>query len=321
VKQPYLGIAASALVIAFSLAFISLFSFPLLAGWVSYLLQCLIPAQIMVTVLWKCEPPVKGLVLVLATVLAGVVIAPILFYTIGDGISPPTPMLIHFTVISVVTMFWLSIIWGGWPFSAWMANPIAVGIATWAACYAVTVVSFRLFLNYDVGGPGLFNAWSALTVQVTALVVMFVMLNFDLQAVMKQPFMGMVWTVIALGGGLILFQLGTGVAGMDPVVFLTRVPIPFIFGTIIVVNMLQNSLFGRLTQPLKGIANTVAAAIIGSALAQMYGALAATVTGQLLSGPPTYEFEVWVASSLLSVTFPFLIFFGEFFRFWPLKTT
>jgi hypothetical protein len=329
VKQPLLGFLASVLVIASSLAFISLFSFPVLAGWVSYILQCLIPAQIMVAILWKGEhpsfarrlrQPLKGVVLVLVTALAGVVIAPTLFYLIGEGIAPPTPMLIQFTVISVVTMFWLSVIWGGWPFSAWNFNPTAAAIATLAACYALTFVSCRLFLAPD----GLFNAWSALTVQVTGLVVMFVMLNFDLwplvrqQAVMRQPLLGLVWTAIALGGALILFELGTGMAGMDPVVFLTRVPIPFIFGTIIVVNMFQDSLFGRLTQPLKGIANTVASAVIGSALAQMYGALAATVTGPLLSGPPTYEFEIWVASSLLSVTFPFLIFFAEFFRFWPL---
>jgi hypothetical protein len=323
VKQPLLGIVASTLVIAFSLAFISLFSFPVLAGWVSYILQCLIPAQIMVAILWKGEhpsfarrlsQPLKGLVLVLVTGLAGVVIAPTFFYLIGGGVSPPTPGLIQFTVVSVVTMFWLSIIWGGWPFSAWTAKPVAAGVVTLAVCYVLTVASFRLFL----APHGLFNAWSALTVQVTALVVMFVMLNFDLGP-RAQPLRGLVWTALALGGGLILFELGTGMAGMDPVVFLTRVPIPYIFGTIIVGNMFQDSLFGRLTQPLKGIANTVAAAVVGSALAQMYGALAGAVTGPLPSGAPTYEFEIWVASSLLSVTFPFLIFFAEFFRFWPLK--
>jgi hypothetical protein len=27
--------------------------------------------------------------------------------------------------------------------------------------------------------------------------------------------------------------------------------------------------------------------------------------------------EIWLASALLAVTFPFLIFFAEFFKFWP----
>ena len=67
---------------------------------------------------------------------------------------------------------------------------------------------------------------------------------------------------------------------------MVTVPIPFIFGTIFVLNMLQGSLFAKLTQPLKGVLNTVAAAIIWAALfALMYRALAPTVTGKLDAGP------------------------------------
>jgi len=335
-KQPLLGIIASTAVIGVSLFFISLFSYASLSGWVSYILQCLIPAQIMVGVLWKCEhpsfaqkqqQPAKGLLLLLITLLAGSVIAPAFFYVAGGGIAPPTPMLAHATIISVAIMFWLAIIWGGWPFNAIIRNPVASGIATLAAGYGITLVVFRIFFDYGFmrGAPvyvasldphGLFNAWSALVVGVTALSVMFLMLHFDLWPlpIMKQPLLGIIWTAIALTAGGLLFQFGT-----DPVEFLVRVPIPFIFGTIIVLNMLRNSLFGKLAQPVKGLANTAAAAIIGTALAQLFRALAPHVTGPLTSGPPAYESDIWLASALLSVTFPFLIFFAEFFRFWPLE--
>jgi hypothetical protein len=50
----------------------------------------------------------------------------------------------------------------------------------------------------------------------------------------------------------------------------------------------------------------------------MYGALAPTVTGNLTIGPPGNDFERWLASALLAVTFPFLIFYAEFFKMWPL---
>jgi uncharacterized membrane protein AbrB (regulator of aidB expression) len=105
---------------------------------------------------------------------------------------------------------------------------------------------------------------------------------------------------------------------IDVMVFLVTVPIPYIFGTIIVLNMLQNSLMSKLTQPAKGVANAVLVAIIGTVLAQVYRALSPVVTGTLHSGPPTYDMEIWLASALLAVTFPFLIFFAEFFKFWPL---
>jgi hypothetical protein len=43
------------------------------------------------------------------------------------------------------------------------------------------------------------------------------------------------------------------------------------------------------------------------------------VTGRLHSGPPTYDFEIWLASALLAVTFPLLITSAVFFEFWPFK--
>jgi hypothetical protein len=51
----------------------------------------------------------------------------------------------------------------------------------------------------------------------------------------------------------------------------------------------------------------------------MYGALSSTVTGVLKPGPPTNDFEIWLATALLGITFPFLIFFAEFFKMWPLQ--
>jgi hypothetical protein len=139
--------------------------------------------------------------------------------------------------------------------------------------------------------------------------------------IMQQPVLGIVWTMIALAIGALAFYIGVDVMHMDVVHFLVTVPVPFIFGSIVVLNMLQNSLFASLTQPLKGIANTIAIVVIGVGLSRVYGLLAPMVTGTLNAGPPAYDFEIWLASALLSVTFPFLIFYAEFFKFWPLATS
>ncbi len=45
--------------------------------------------------------------------------------------------------------------------------------------------------------------------------------------------------------------------------------------------------------------------IVGLALAKLYGAIAPSVTGNLVEGPPTNDYERWLASALLGVTFPF----------------
>ena len=132
-KQPLLGVAATTIIIVISLAFMSLFDFATFAGWVSYGLIAIIPMEIVVGITWGAKQPGfaaaqpqphRGLLLVLVTVAAGVVIGPVYFFTIGGGIGPPTPMLMHAGIVSVVVMFWLAIMWGGWPFSL-LKNPIA----------------------------------------------------------------------------------------------------------------------------------------------------------------------------------------------------
>jgi hypothetical protein len=171
----------------------------------------------------------------------------------------------------------------------------------------------------------MFNANSALVFYVTAVAVLFLLLHFDLwpfttsPALMKQPVLGIVWTLVALAIGGLAFYLGVNVRGMDPMAFLVTVPVPFIFGTIVVLNMMHGSIFAKFNQPLKGLLNTVTAAVIGSVLAAMYGMLAPTLTGRLAQGPPGYDYERWLASALLAVTFPLLIFFAEFFKMWPLN--
>jgi hypothetical protein len=228
------------------------------------------------------------------------------------------------------------IMWGGWPFTALIKNTLLAGVVLVAACYAVNYLLFRFFFNYEFmrGAPvyvpsldphGMFNAWYALVFYMAVIGVMFLMLHFDLwpltksASLMKQPMLGLVWTLIALVVGGAAFYLGVYVVGMDVVAFMIRVPVAFIFGTIVVLNMLQASLFAKMTQPLKGIMSALAASVIGVALSLAYGDLAPTLTGQLSAGPPGYDFERWLASALLGVTFPLLVLYAEFFRFWPLQ--
>lgn len=343
-KQPLLGIVATALVIIVALLFISLFELPVFTGWVAYFLLCVIPMQIITVVLWGSNPgfaarqqqPVKGVTLTISTLVVGVIVAIVSFVTIGGGMSPPTPMLAMCSIVSVVITFWAAIMWGGWPFTALFKNPIVAGLTTLVACYVVNYLLFRIFFDYGFmrdapvyvaaqDPQGMFGAWYSLVFYLTCLSVMFLMLNFDLwpltkfPAVMRQPRLGAVWTLIVLILGAVVFYIGVGVLAMDPVAFMVRVPVPFIFGTIVVLNMLKGSLFAKQAQPVKGVLNVVTVILVGQVLSRVYGALAPVITGTLNPGPPPYDFEIWLASALLSVTFPFLIFYAEFFQFWPLQ--
>ena len=343
-RQPILGIVATVLVMIVSLALISLFDFPTFAGWMSYGLMCLIPAQIVIGVTWgtnlpsfaaKQYQPIKGILLTLTSGLVGAIVVPASLATAGGNIKPPTPMLMHVTITSVVITFWAAIVFGGWPFKAIIKNELYAGLAMLVTCYVLNYAFFRILFDYAFmqGAPvyvasldphGLFSALNALVFEVSFLIGLFMLAAFDVwpldrfPGLMKQPVLGLVWTLIALAIDGLAFWIGIGVLKTDVMTFLITAPVPYIFGTIVVLNMFQNSLFQKLTQPLKGIANVIAVIVIGTALAQLYRVLAPTISGTLHAGPPTYDFEIWTASALLAVTFPFLIFFAEFFKFWPL---
>jgi hypothetical protein len=345
-KQPATGIIATALMMALALGFVSLFTFPMFTGWVAYFLLCVIPMQIVVAVTWGANPqfvasspqPAKGAVLTLTTLVVGVIVAAVCFITIGGRVSPPTPMLAMCSIVSVVITFWAAIMWGGWPFTGVVKHPIAAGLLLLVAAYVVNYLLFRVFFSYLFmqGAPvyvaaqdprGLFPAWHALVFYLSCLSAMFLLVNFDLwpltsiPAIMRQPVLGLVWTLAVLVIGGATFYIGVGVLQMDPVAFMVRAPVPFIFGTIVVQNMLKGSLFAGRTQPVKGVLNVLAVIVIGESLSWVYARLAPVVTGEVRPGPPSYDFEIWLASALLSVTFPLLIFYAEFFQFWPLQQT
>jgi hypothetical protein len=342
VSQPTLGLVSSALVMAVSLGLVSLFRFDTFAGWVSFLLLGSIPMQIVIAVHWGTSPsfaaglrqPLKGLVLTLVMAAATVVASPLVLAAIGEGVSPPGVVPSHFAIIVVPTTFWLAIMMGGWPFAGGGKGTVGSGLALLVASYAITWVVFRVCFGYAFleGTPadlasapdGLFNGVMALVFYVTALAVMFLLLCFDLwpltlvPALRTQPALGMAWTVAALAGAAVAMTVGVVRPGADPMAFLTNVTVPFIFGTIVVLNMLQDSLFGRQRQPVKGVLNAIAAAAIGLVLAHLYRSLAPITTGALAAGPPAYEAEIWLANALLSVTFPLLILHAALFGYWPL---
>jgi hypothetical protein len=342
VTQPVLGVVGSAVAMAVSIGIVALFDFATFVGPFAFFTLCVIPMQVVAAVIWGANPPfaahlsqpAKGVVLTLVCLVAGAILSPLLLALVGEGVRPPGPIPSHFVIVAVPLTFWAAIVMGGWPFTSMPASPVVRGLLVLLAAYVVTFVLFRLFFNYGflqdapvylASAPnGLFHGVMSLVFIVTALAVMFLVLHFDLwplttaPAIMQPPVLGLVWTLIVLAGAYIATAVGIGALGMDPMVFLTRVTVPFIFGTIIVLNMLQNSLFAALAQPAKGAANTAAAIVIGLVLANVYGALAPLVTGVLPSGAPGYEYEIWLASALLSVTFPVLIFVAAFFQFWPL---
>jgi hypothetical protein len=138
---------------------------------------------------------------------------------------------------------------------------------------------------------------------------------------MKQPTLGVVLVGASLCLGYTLYYTGVYAMTIQNVEFLLRVPVAFIFGTILALNMCQNSLF-RMAQPAKGVMNILFSAVVGSVLMVGYQQLQPALSGALPPGPEPFQreqFQVWTANAMLAVTFPFLVFYAAYFNFWPLS--
>ena len=239
--QPWLGIATTALAIVLALLFIAPLSAATFGGWVAFTMMCAIPFAIVVGAYWhgehpapiaKLGQPVRGLAYLALTAVVAALVAFVLWVTIGGSVGPPVPMLAQATILSVVVAFFMSIVWGGWPFSL-IRNRLVSGLVLLVAGYVVAALLFEVFFDYAwlKGAPvyvaaldptGLFDAWDATVVAVTALAVMFLTLHLDLwpltrsAGLMKQPVLGLVWTALCLVVGVVLYYLGTRTFGMTP---------------------------------------------------------------------------------------------------------
>lgn len=344
-KQPALGVVATATTIVLSWLVILALGTDLFMGWASYALMGAIPYAILVGAFWKGEhpaavarlgQPLKGLAYLGLAAVAAAVVSLVHWQLRGGGMTPPVPMVVMTIITSVVTMFFMAVALGGWPFTK-IRNPLLGGLSLIVAAYLVNAVLFQVLFGFGfaAGAPfyrpeldpsGLFNAWDVVVVMVTALAVMFLFICFDVwpitsvESLRAQPLLGVVWTVASFAIGLLAFRVGTSLVGMAAPTFMVTVSIPFLFGAIVVMQMLGGSLFSTVQGPAKGALNASLALVLGLALAALYRVMMPVLSGELPAGADGgFAAELWLANALLAVTFPFLAFFGDFFGLWPLS--
>lgn len=343
-RQPLLGIIATVLVIVVSLAFISVLDWPMFRDWVSYYLMCAIPFTFVVGAFWHGEHPRKlarlpqpwrGLGLLVLALGVALVVSAVLLLTVGHGVTPPTPLVTQCVIISVPISFCLAVVFGGWPFTL-IRHPLLGGFALLVVTYAIAILVFATCMNFAFlqGAPfytpgldpqGPFDAWTVLVLIVTAMAAAFLLLHLELWPVrlrptlMRQPVLGLVWTGSSLLIAAVVVHICLNVIGIAAPDYLVTVPVPFLFGSIVLLIILEGPHTGGLRQPLRGIVSAASAAVVGVALARLFVAVSSTVSGDLPWGAPSFDGEIWLASALLAVTFPFLSFHADFFGMWPLR--
>lgn len=346
IKQPMLGLIGTIVTVGLSLAISTAFHPDTFGSWVGFLTMCAVPAQIVVGLVWqnsypgfltRLPQPARGAAILLILVAAVGVIAPATLHLVGGGVTPPTPFLNMYIIMSIVATFWLVAVFQCWPAAAISTHPAAVGLGTLAFAYLAAWVVFRAGFDFQAmaGAPfyvaaldphGAIPAWHILSYAVTsvAIIMGLVLLDFwpfsalagKVPALGKQPVFGLIVAAVVLPLAGLIWTAGVRLAGMDAVDYLVRVPVSFVFGTFIVLTLFQTAPFQRLAQPAKGLALIAGSAVLAVATYRLYRFVALAAMGEIPAGPPTYGLDLWIATAMLSITFPLIVAYDGF-GFWP----
>lgn len=337
-----IGLVTSALVVVISLALISPLDPSTFTGVVSFVALCCIPVQIAMATYLQGRPSAlagwpraaRGGVLLVVNLLLGAAAAVVIQFVIADGWGTDFPGLSMFCILAVVIALWLSQVCQGWPFHR-ISNPLLRAVAMLLAAYVLTYLIYRFLFSFDAFGlpagvglrpapSGLFEAWHVLTFLVTAISGMFLAPAFRFTGLPQHAAARAgINTVACLLWAVLLFGVGVSVLGVDVVTFLVWVPVPVLFGGLIVIKMCRGACYPDRPSGVvpNGVATLATAIATGVVLVWLYGAAATLVHPDMPWGAPTYVGQVWVASAALAFTFPLLNVAADFFDFWPFGRT
>lgn len=344
----FTGVLSIALVLAIAALCIAPFEHHFFTDWVGVAFMAATPTQIVIGLLWHNQKPdfvmgfgqpIRGLILLAITVLAGAIVMFLILTVVGQS-TGITPMLVQYTIMTVVVTLWVMPILQCWPFTMISKDPFVFGILGLIGSYFIAYALWSVFFNYEILGAmghphyvealdpkGMFDAWVALTFFVTAVGLIVVHTLFDFWPIdklsmgMPQPVRGLVGTLYILGLSWVVRTAFVNGMEMPQVEYMIRVPVCMVFGSFLVNNMMQFSLFPRLAQPIRGLVLTLCAAAVAIVMYELYSLASALHVGHELGMGPAggFEREIWIASAMLGVTFPIVFLVSGYFGFWPLK--
>lgn len=340
-NQPVLGSVSLIGVVAISLGIISLFDEQTFNTWVTFLVICIVPMQLVMVMVWggsypeairNMRQPRKGMAMTLITVGVGLPVALFSYYGVGKG-HGVSPVLIMYIIFTVVVAFWFIVLWRCWPITLFSRDPRVLGAGALLVSYFGGYLLFDLLFAFSFleGSPGyyadadpggLFPAWTALIIGVSSVAMIMVMTLFDdwpVQAIKNETGRNIVSSSIVFVLGALMYYVWTETMNMEQIRYMVLVPVSFIFGTFVPLTFFRGTLLNGMAQPWKGVALTGLCCIAAVVLQRIYLYMGPYVSGPLASGPKgNYQEEIWLANALLGLTFPLLVIMLEYFQFWPL---
>ncbi len=331
------GLSAAALVIVLALIVVALLDPATFGGWVAVVGLSSIAVE---TALAQAlasgglprvaalSRPTRGTLLLGVTVVLGLLVTLVLRWVVAAGWGIDFPGLAMYCIVAVVAALWLFPVCGGWPFTL-LPGRLTPAIAGFAAVHVLAFAAYRLLFDLTPfglpTGPGLrsvphgaFFAWDVLVFLVTAISGLFLAPVLRLGGP-SGPARALPGTLACLAWGAVLYGVGVGVFGMDPVGFMVAVPVPVLFGGLIVVVLTRGGFYPGQPQGrwANGLATLATIIVMGTALVWVFRGVLALTHPELAWGAPRYGGEIWIANATLAFTFGLLSVVSDFYDLWP----
>lgn len=347
-SQVYKGIFISLSVIILALLISISVSPEWLGSWGSLFLNAMVPMQIVISLLWRSEypkslallpQPLKGFSFLCLTVAVGFFIGYLALMIIGGGVMPPTPFVVMYLIVVVPMTLWLIIPLECWPFKLFIKNEGMLGIAIILMSHLVAYGIYKYLFNFSfamqapfylasLDPSGLFNAWVPLIAILITLVLILMLVLLDFWPVItlikllarpiKQPLFGFLSALLIIPLTIFIYHLFMNFNEMNIIVFMARFCIPTIFGIFIILVMLEGLPALKIPQPWRGAILIFIALTLSILMYEIYAGVAIEVF-KFTPSSPAYDLELWIAASMLSITFPLMVTVANYFEFWPLR--
>ncbi|OEK06005.1 hypothetical protein A8C32_19440 [Flavivirga aquatica] len=342
------GILALLLVMVMAFTIAAIFT-PINYQWVVFFFLAATPAQIIIGILWQNDlpfikgldqkpQPFKGVVLTLISALFGFAIGSLAILILAKGNWILSPQLSHYMIIAIIVTIWLAVVVNFWPFIGKVKNIAGVGFFTLILAYVLAYLVWTLFFNYEnvadlapwyhevLDPKGIFNFVSAIVFIISCCPIILYLALFDSWILDrwtggKQPFKAIINTILVLLITFVFQYFFIDILEMDMMVYMVLVPICMVFGVFLVNNMTQFLLFEKTPQPLKGLYKVIIATSMGLLMYAIYYNLSPYITGQDLVAGKTgnYQLDLWIADTMLGISFPLILVVTGFLNFWLIK--
>ena len=344
-RQPLLGGFSLIMIITCCLLIISSFSAEMFASWVSFLFMCCVPVQIVCSLVLEgkhpkrvasLSQPYRGLAYIAIAIIGGSILALLILFVVAQGAVPPGPQHNVFIILFIVVLFWLVVIFQCQPFKALFKRPSFLALLILASTFLIDYIFFFFVINFEfinsapfytakLNGSGPVMAFDFLTSAITTVASIMALVVVDFKPIAKLPaanknFIFIIWSaVIVLCLSFAIKAIFVNILGFDQIVYMVMVPISFIFGVFVLVNLFEKKLVANLSiikQPYMAIFFCVTFASI---IYQLFMLLGPIISGNMEDGAPSYELNFWAANAMLAISFPLIVAFSDFFQYWPFR--